>query len=176
MGRSAVKKARIVTQLTLILACALLLTMALTLAMLVRTRNRQRQADHDFFQIKIEEKTSHVSGQLKTLNVVSAQLCQNKLIQAFLTETDTLERWRYKQYVEYLLNILRSSNSDDHQHRAVRSARRGLLRGGNVAGIQSGASGLLRSENPREPGNGFRPALPGQSKELGANTPIFTPV
>lgn len=111
MGRSAVKKARIVTQLTLILACALLLTMALTLAMLVRTRNRQRQADHDFFQIKIEEKTAHVSGQLKTLNVVSAQLCQNKLIQAFLTETDTLERWRYKQYVEYLLNILRSNNS-----------------------------------------------------------------
>lgn len=98
-------------QLIVTLTAALLVLMVLVIAMLMQARIRQQRVEQEYFQVETQSTVEELNDKLKELAVVAAQLNQNDLIQAFITEEDTWTRYQYYRYIEDLLTILLSNNS-----------------------------------------------------------------
>ena len=98
-------------QLIFLLATALMVLLVILCILLLRVRTQQLHANRDYFQNEVQSTTERLSAQLQEFKVVTAQLTENDLVQAFLVESNTLERWRYSEYIKDLLHILLSNNS-----------------------------------------------------------------
>ena len=98
-------------QLIILLSGALIVLMLILSITLLKVHARQVRADREYFQIETQTIANSLEAKLQEFKVVVAQLSENNLMQAFLTEQNTLERWRYSQYVQDLLRILLSNNS-----------------------------------------------------------------
>ena len=98
-------------QLIILLSGALIVLMLILSITLLKVHARQVRADREYFQIETQTIANNLEAKLQEFKVVVAQLSENNLMQAFLTEQNTLERWHYSQYVQDLLRILLSNNS-----------------------------------------------------------------
>lgn len=93
------------------LTAALLILSILVVTVLMQSRQRQQTLEQEYFAFETEATMENLRDKMMEFDVVAAQLNQNDLLAAFLTENNTWQRYQYYQYIKDLMTILLSNNS-----------------------------------------------------------------